>query len=134
MKYGLIVVSFVFLLSGWAGTVALAYPIATEQGHYELEVEFAKNPVTVGMNDLMLKIHEQGSRKPGRESLKIEIVPWMPMHEHVTMEMPEITPMGEGNFQVKGLNFSMPGDWEVHIRMDSGGKEDSAVVDVKVGP
>jgi len=133
MKYIFIVLGALWMvLYGWVQTGLCESRVSTEQGVYQVNVEFETDPVTVGMNALTLKILEEDSGKPVRDSLKIEIVPWMPLHEHGDTHMPEIRALGGGTFHVEGLNFTMPGDWEVYIRMDSGGNEDTAVVDVRV--
>ena len=124
---------WMFLLV-WAQPGMCGLRVGTEQGEYQLDVEFGANPVRVGMNVVTLRLRDMGSKEPVGESMKIEIVPWMPMHEHTVMEMPRIQAMGAGEFRVEDLHFTMPGDWEVHLRMDSGGREDSAVFDVKVEP
>ena len=135
MKYKVTVAVcvFVFVL-GWARTGMCKYRVTTEQGHYMLDAEFETNPITVGLHSLVLQLRAQRSDEPAADLLKIEIVSWMPVHGHGAMHVPVVTAEGNGIFHVEGLQFTMPGDWEVHIRMEADGIEDSAVFDVRVDP
>lgn len=45
-----------------------------------------------------------------------EIEPTMPLHGHGTNPNPSATEMGEGRYDMRPINFIMPGEWHVAIR------------------
>jgi hypothetical protein len=105
--------------------------IGTEQGYYLLNVEIITKPVKVGRNAMKLTIYDKESKKPV-EKLDLEVVPWMPAHEHAGIGAPIIKEVGNGEYQVENLNFTMLGNWEVYIRIKKGRSEDTAVINVSV--
>lgn len=106
--------------------------INTEQGYYSLSASFP-GPVKVGRNSMKLTVNDRKSEKPAGNKLDIEVVPWMTAHEHGSSEFPLVKKTGPGTYRVERLNFSMPGDWQVYIRIKDGSREDTAVFDVHVG-
>lgn len=105
--------------------------VLTEQGFYLLTVEAVTKPIRVGKNTFKIMIADRKTGKPVGEKLAIEVIPWMPKHEHGVTEMPIIKEIAKGVYIIE-VNFSMPGDWEVYIRIKKNGKEDTGVFDVKV--
>lgn len=106
--------------------------IDTEQGYYVLDVQFITVPVKVGINSMKLTIYENKSERPVNKKLDIEVVPWMPKHEHGLTDAPVVREIEKGQYLIEGINFSMPGRWEVYVRMRDGRKEDTSVFDVSV--
>jgi|Deesub1362A_J573_1020465.scaffolds.fasta_scaffold28525_2 hypothetical protein len=104
--------------------------IETEQGWYLVTVKFPAD-VRVGRNTMTLQVIERNSKKPVN-GLTIDVVPWMKAMEHGSTEIPVIKELGNGEYHVKKLNFSMPGEWEVYLRIKNNGKEDTAVFNVSV--
>jgi len=54
----------------------------TEQGLYFVSLEFTGTQVKVGKNSMKLFIGDSKTKAPIKDKLDIEIVPWMPSHEH----------------------------------------------------
>lgn len=106
---------------------------ATEQGLYIVTLEFSGTQVKVGNNSMKLFIADKRSKAPLKEKVDIEIVPWMPAHEHGTSELPIIREIARGQYSVERVNFSMPGLWEIYVRINKGRKgEDTAVFNINV--
>ncbi len=103
----------------------------TEQGHYQIDIEMEEQ-ITVGDNSMKMQIRKQIDQQPLDQDALIEIVPWMAIHEHGTKISPVIKPMGDGNYMVGMLNFTMPGPWEVLIRITKDNIEDTAFLNVNV--
>lgn len=116
-----------FFLCGFSGG-----QIDTEQGYYSLTVESVTSPVKTGRNTMKMKIREGRSKTPVTKKLKIEVMPWMPAHEHGATEVPVIKENGNGDYLIERLNFSMPGKWEVYVKIRDGRSEDTAVFNVDV--
>jgi len=105
----------------------------TEQGLYFVSLEFTGTQVKVGKNSMKLFIGDRRTKASVKDKLDIEIVPWMPSHEHGTTEQAIIKEMGKGVYSVEGVNLSMPGLWEIYVRINKGKKgEDTAVFNVNV--
>jgi hypothetical protein len=122
--------SFMFLslfLFGFSAEQA-----TTEQGLYFVSLEPAGGPVKVGSNSMKLFVGDRKSKAP-KEKLNIEIVPWMPAHEHGAVRMTTVNELGKGFYALEGINFSMRGHWEIHVRINHGKRnEDMAVFDIHV--
>ena len=107
--------------------------ISTEQGFYSVDVQCAADPVMVGKNTITATIKDAKSLKPVEKKLTIEVIPWMGAHEHGSSDITVVTYLGKGQYRMEGINFTMPGDWEVYLKLRDGDKEDSAVFNVHVG-
>jgi hypothetical protein len=104
----------------------------TEQGLYFVSLELAEAKMKVGKNTMKLFVGERRSKTP-KDKLDIEIVPWMPAHEHGSSELAVVRPLGNGLYSIEGLNLTMTGDWEIYVRINQGRKgEDTAVFNVSV--
>ncbi|MBA4373384.1 MAG: hypothetical protein C0402_11065 [Thermodesulfovibrio sp.] len=105
----------------------------TEQGLYFVSIDFKGAPAKIGNNSLKLFIGDRKSKTPLKQKLDIEIVTWMPAHEHGTSTLPVIKELGNGEYAVEQLNLSMSGLWEIYVRINKGKKgEDTAVFNVNV--
>jgi hypothetical protein len=115
-----------FFLSGFKKMQA-----TTENGLFDISVEFS-DPLKVGRNTMELTVGKNGTGTAREEKLSVEVAPWMPTHQHGSSEAPLIKEIGKGRFLIEKLNFTMPGKWEVYIRINDGKNEDTAVVSVDV--
>ncbi len=106
---------------------------ATEQGLYFVSLEFSGAQAKVGKNSMRLFVGDRRTKVPVKDKLDIEIVPWMPAHEHGTSTLPIIKEVGKGEYSVEQVSLSMPGLWEIYVRINKGKKgEDTAVFNVNV--
>jgi len=106
--------------------------INSEQGFYSIDVQCAANPVKVGKNNMTVTINDAKSLKPFEKKLIVEVIPWMPTHEHGSSDIASVTYLGKGQYRVEGINFTMPGEWDVYFKIREGNKEDSAVFNIVV--
>jgi len=105
----------------------------TEQGLYSVTLEFQGTQAKVGRNSMKLFIGDRKTKSPAKGKLNIEVVPWMPQHEHGTSEVPVIKDLGKGYYSVERVHLSMPGPWEIYVRINKGKKgEDTAVFNINV--
>lgn len=63
-----------------------------------------------GDNRWTLALSDGGTALDGAE---ITPVPWMPDHGHGTTVDAEVTPLGDGQYEIDSLNLWMPGLWEI---------------------
>lgn len=106
--------------------------INTEQGYFSVSVDLNTKPLNVGRNTIELVIHDKSTGKPLERKIEIEIIPWMPAHEHGSNEVPIVKEKGRGQYLVERLNFTMPGEWDIYIKIKEGKREDTAVFKVSI--
>lgn len=106
--------------------------VKTEHGFYRISVEFPGEQIKVGRNTMKLTVIKYESGIPSEGKLNVEVIPWMPTHQHGTSEVPIIEEKGIGHYLVERLNFTMQGVWEVYFRINDGIEEDTAVISVNV--
>jgi len=106
--------------------------INTEQGLYSVDVQSAADPVMVGKNRMTVKINDVKSMKPIERKLDMDVIPWMTAMEHGSSDIAVVTYLGKGQYRVEGINFTMPGDWDVYLKLREGEKDDTAVFTVHV--
>jgi hypothetical protein len=119
-----------FLLCGFSGK-----KIPTEKGLYVIDAEIAA-PVMVGNNKMKLIIRDPKSGKPLQQKLSIEVVTWMSVHEHGSRVAAVVSSEGNGRYLVDMVNFTMPGPWDVYIKITNanadGPEPEDAIISVEV--
>lgn len=61
------------------------------------------------------------------DGAELTVVGGMPEHTHGFPTVPEVTPLGGGDYRVDGLKFHMPGKWSVIVRIARGANESDSV-------
>ncbi|MDI1443302.1 FixH family protein [Polyangium sp. 6x1] len=80
-------------------------------------------PLVQGENDLRLTLHDAATGKVV-EGATIEVTAIMPAMGHEATSPPSIEDAGEGAYAVRGLALSMPGRWDVHVKVEHQGTTD----------
>ncbi len=57
----------------------------------------------------------------------LELAADMPQHLHGLGSVPRVTPLGRGKFRIEGLNFQMPGWWQVVVKVSVRGAPEEAL-------
>ncbi len=108
---------------------------ATASGLYEtdegfvLDLAFDPDPPRTGEVDLHIELSLD--EQPVEEA-HIEIEPWMPSHGHGANTVPQVHEMGDGQYHVDELTFSMPGHWELAIDIEAREIKSSLLIDLDV--
>lgn len=97
----------------------------TEKGLYSVEMLVLGGELMIGKNSLDIIVHDAGDADV--MGADIAVVPWMPEMGHGVKEKPAITERGGGLYSVENVEITMPGLWEVRVKIDRGGQEDLAV-------
>jgi len=67
------------------------------------------------------------------ENAVIQVSGGMPLHDHDLPTLPEVTRyLGNGDYQVEGMNFQMPGVWYVMFYIQTEKTSDTAVFELLV--
>ena len=79
----------------------------------------------MGVNTVEIIIHHATGGDVAQA--EVTVTPWMPSMGHGVMGKPEITERGGGLYSVDNVIFSMVGHWQLLVKVNKDGKEDSAV-------
>lgn len=75
---------------------------------------------------------ETADGKPVADA-KIGVFGGMPMHQHGFPTKPRVTDyLGEGEYRVEGIKFSMPGYWQMRFNIRSGKQRDRVVFEINL--
>lgn len=97
----------------------------TEHGLFSVEMLIIGNELKVGPNDMDIIVHDkQDHDVMGAE---LTVTPFMPAMGHGAMEKPVVTERGGGLYGVENVAPMMSGQWEIKVKVKSGGDEDTAV-------
>ncbi|QWK19957.1 MAG: FixH family protein [Hydrogenobacter thermophilus] len=129
-------VLFIFLFGILAlSSTSTAEYIAKSISEYKVytgRLVFASKP-KVGRNSALLYIFYTKSNNPVDKKLNLEIVPWMTEHEHGSTEIPKVSlGMKAGEYKITSLTFTMPGKWQIYVKVKDNNFEDTLVFDVTV--
>ena len=70
------------------------------------------NPPTTGQNTLALTL---AAGAAPAASCALTVVPWMPAHGHGSAGTPTVVEAAAGQYEIEGVNYIMPGSWEIRI-------------------
>jgi hypothetical protein len=99
--------------------------VITEDGRYSVEMLVIGDTLKVGMNSLDLVVHDSNDHDV--MGAEVEVTPWMPEMGHGVKEVPVVTDRGGGLYSAENVEISMPGMWQIRVKVNSEGVEDSAV-------
>ena len=89
----------------------------SQQGSLEVEVRTAPTqPPARGSQSVELVVRRADSRDPVA-GLTLDVQPWMPAMGHGASVRPEVTETAPGTYVLDGVNFYMPGTWELRTKI-----------------
>lgn len=103
--------------------------VITDDGQYSVEMLIIGNMLKVGMNSLDLIVHDSDDHD--LLGADITVTPWMPSMGHGVKEMARVSEKGGGLYSVENVEISMPGNWQLRVKVSKDGKEDSAVFEFR---
>jgi hypothetical protein len=90
-----------------------AYQTTTaDSGALSVQVRTSPQPPQRGTIRVELTVTNVGDGTP-RDGLTLDVVPWMPAHNHGTSVVPTVAAEGQGKYLVTGVDLFMPGHWEL---------------------
>jgi hypothetical protein len=98
-------------------------------GTLHIELRSAPEPLVRGQNVGQISVTD-GAGQPV-DGLTMELLPWMPSHNHGTSVRTVTTPAGVGVFIANPLYLFMAGQWELRMTFD-GGVHDTATAIVDI--
>jgi hypothetical protein len=104
----------------------------TDQGVFMVTYTSSIDPVPVN-NIHTWTIHVESAAGEPIEQAEITVEGGMPQHGHGLPTKPQVTQdLGDGDYQVEGLRFNMPGWWEVSFHITAGGQSDSVTFNLSL--
>lgn len=102
----------------------------SQQGHYRVSYQSLAEPIPLNRIHSWT-LHLETADGEAVDDAQIAVYGGMPVHKHGFPTAPRVTQgLGDGNYRVEGLKFSMAGHWEVWLNIRSGGLTDKAVINV----
>lgn len=117
----------VTLATSACGTAAPdeAAPELTERGTFRIEITHEAGDFRRGVNRFHVRAWNASN---GAAATLAEVVAEMPSHDHARA-VATVTSEGEG-FTVDDLRLTMPGRWQINLRVAEGARTDVALVSV----
>jgi hypothetical protein len=97
----------------------------TDNNLYSLELVIPNKNLMMGVNTVEIIVHHATGGDVAQAD--VTVTPWMPSMGHGVMEKPVVTERGGGLYSVDNVIFSMVGHWQLQVKVNKDGKEDSAV-------
>ena len=102
----------------------------TEQGTYQVSITSNLDPVDINQIHSWTLYVETPEGQPV-ENAQITVDGGMPQHNHGFPTSPQVTQeLGDGEYLVEGVKFSMSGWWEMSFTIDSDGQSDSITFNI----
>jgi hypothetical protein len=97
----------------------------TEKGRYSVEMIIIGNELKTGMNAVDVIVHDEDDADV--MSAEITVTPWMPEMGHGVKEVPKVFERGGGLYSIENVEISMPGLWELRLKIKKGKVKDKVV-------
>jgi hypothetical protein len=111
-------------------TIDPARVVATES----FRVGYVPSPDPIPVDVFALRV-EVDAGAPAPKDLSLTIDARMPEHGHGMIGAePVVTKIDGDTFEVEGMDFIMPGLWEIEIELRAGGRTETALFEVDVQP
>lgn len=102
----------------------------SQQGHYRVSYHSKLEPIPLNRIHGWT-LHLETADGEAVDNAQIAIYGGMPVHKHGFPTAPRVTQdLGNGDYRVEGLKFSMAGHWELWLNIRSGDLTDKAVINV----
>jgi hypothetical protein len=104
----------------------------SEEGKYRLSLYSSQFPLQTGVIHNWI-LHVETPEGVPVENTKIYVHGGMPVHRHGFPTNPRVTRyLGNGDYIVEGIKFSMPGEWEIRFNVKEKNKRDRTIFKVNV--
>ncbi len=107
---------------------------ATENGLFQVSIEPAIDPLPLNqMHGWILSVTDSSGNPVDNAAITVD--GGMPAHNHGMPTVPQVTEnLGDGRYQVEGVQFQMPGHWVVTFNIVSGAQSDTVTYNLMLQP
>ena len=96
----------------------------TATRHLNLELRMFPDPPVRG--NLTAQLHVVDHQGAPVDGLQLTVEPWMPAMGHGSSVAPDVTPLGDGRYEVSRLVLFMQGQWELRVLLTPPSSENAA--------
>jgi len=99
----------------------------SKSGLYKATLFCNQSPIPIGkIHDWT--VHIEGPDGKPLENAKVFVFGGMPMHQHDFSTIPRVKEyLGNGDYRVEGIKFSMRGHWEMRFTVKENNKQDKVI-------
>jgi len=107
---------------------------STDNALFQVRIEPAIDPLPLNrMHGWVLSLVDASGAPV--DSAEILVEGGMPAHNHGMPTSPQVTDnLGEGRYQIEGVQFQMPGHWVMTFNISAGGQLDSVTYNLMLQP
>ena len=102
----------------------------TDNDLYSIELVIKGGALEVGPNNVDIIVHNREDKDV--TEARVSVTPWMVMHGHGVPGEPEVIERGGGLYSLPALRFTMPGIWELRIKVAQNDVADTVAFSVPV--
>lgn len=103
----------------------------SDNGHFRVSYESQLEPIAINrIHSWTLHVSTAEGAPVTNAVLTIE--GGMPEHNHGLATAPSIAPAGDGEYQLQGLRFHMPGYWELELNITDGNVSDKVIIPLEL--
>jgi len=98
-------------------------------------VTYVLDPDPIPLNetfDIRVRVYDGADRKTLVDDVELTVDGRMPQHRHGMNRAPRVERNADGSFNVTGMLFHMPGDWELHFDISRGSVTERCLVEVEL--
>jgi len=104
----------------------------TKEGNYSVELVFKDGTIKEGINNIDIIIHDRDNMDV--TGAAVSIIPYMPIHQHSADMTPIVIERGGGTYSARNVDITMPGRWQLTVRVSTVRANDEAVFDLMIEP
>ena len=110
--YAFLVVYSIFAVIAYAESVNNASEAISEESHFRVSYKSQYNPIPLNQIHPWILHIEDEEGNPVEKAI-VTIDGGMPAHNHGLPTEPAATELGNGDYMIDGIKFSMTGSWEM---------------------
>lgn len=109
-----------------------ATALTSDNGRFKVSYRSELEPAEINQLHSWVLHVEDASGQP-LENATINVKGWMPDHGHGLPTAPRVTEaLGNGDYRLEGIKYSMPGHWEMTVEIQAGDQTDSVTFNLNL--
>lgn len=104
----------------------------TQNAEFSVELVFKEGTLQEGLNEMDIIIHDKDNRDV--TGANVSMTPWMPRMNHGSNTVPMVMERGGGTYSARKVDITMPGLWQLKVRVSTVSANDEAVFEFMIAP
>ncbi len=106
--------------------------IFSDNGDFSVIISYDNRPIISGENSIELTLKNSQAEKLALATISAST--WMPMHNHGSSPDPVVEDLGNGEYSISRINFTMDGRWKLILNIEVGDLSDVITIPFTVEP